>query len=128
MLRARSPCIARARRARLALQVARAMVGLIQVAAYPVNHFPARGAVRDVVALAAGRTPAGAGFVATETLTFFGATLGIALACDDLGGCRGVTVIQADLGGCGAPACLQGHLRCNAKIVWRCVGVSSPRT
>ncbi|KAL4457498.1 hypothetical protein ABPG75_012363 [Micractinium tetrahymenae] len=67
------------------IQVARAMIGLIQVAAYPVNHFPARGAVRDMVHLATGRSPAGASFVAAETLAFFGATLGIALVCDDLG-------------------------------------------
>lgn len=67
------------------LQVARAMIGVIQVAAYPVNHFPARGAVREMIQLASGRGPAGAGFVAAETLAFFCATLGIALSCSDLG-------------------------------------------
>lgn len=104
------------------IQVARAMVGLIQVAAYPVNHFPARGAVRDVVALAAGRTPAGAGFVATETLAFFGATLGIALACDDLG-----DIFKLVGGTCGSvlilamPGCLLiAYARSKATATARC--------
>lgn len=73
------------------------MIGLIQVAAYPVNHFPARGAVRDMVHLATGRNPAGAGFVAAETLAFYGATLGIALLCSDLGGCGHALVLGGAL-------------------------------
>lgn len=67
------------------IQVARAMVGLIQIAAYPINHHPARGAVRDMLQQTTGRCPSGTGFLATETLLFFGSTLGIALAVDDLG-------------------------------------------
>jgi len=67
------------------VQVARAMVGLIQVAAYPINHHPARGAIRDLMQQTAGRAPAGLGFVAAETLLFFGTTLGLAIICDDLG-------------------------------------------
>ena len=62
------------------------MVGLIQLAAYPINHFPARGALRDLAQHVTGHAPAGPGFVAAETLAFFTATLALALAIDDLGG------------------------------------------
>ncbi|KAL4440716.1 hypothetical protein ABPG77_000425 [Micractinium sp. CCAP 211/92] len=103
------------------IQVARGMIGLIQVAAYPVNHFPARGAVRDMVHLATGRNPAGAGFVAAETLAFYGATLGIALLCSDLG-----NIFKLVGGTCGSvlilamPGCLLiAYARSNALAVTR---------
>ena len=66
-------------------QVARGMIGLIQIAAYPVNHFPARAAIRELLHLATGVNLGGPGFVALETLAFFGATLALALLCSDLG-------------------------------------------
>lgn len=70
------------------MQVARATVGLIQIAAYVINHFPARGAIRDLIHQTTGRTVGGPGFVAVETLAFFFSTLALALLVTDLGeGC-----------------------------------------
>lgn len=66
-------------------QVARATVGLIIVAAYVINHFPARGAIKDLVLQTSGRSVGGPGFVAVETLAFFFSTLALALLVTDLG-------------------------------------------
>ena len=79
------------------LQVARGMIGLIQIAAYPVNHFPARAAIRELLHLATGVNCGGPGFVALETLAFFGATLALALVCSDLG-----TIFKLLGGTCGS--------------------------
>jgi len=65
--------------------VARATVGLVQIAAYVINHFPARGAIRDLILQTSGRTVGGPAFVAVETLVFFFSTLGLALLVTDLG-------------------------------------------
>jgi hypothetical protein len=79
------------------LQVARGMIGLIQIAAYPVNHFPARAAIRELLHLATGVNCGGPGFVALETLAFFGVTLVLALVCSDLG-----TIFKLLGGTCGS--------------------------
>lgn len=58
-----------------------------QVAAYPINHHPARTGIHDLLLLASGRSFSGPLFVAAETLCFFLLTLAIALRCSDLGAC-----------------------------------------
>lgn len=65
--------------------VARAAIGLIMVAAYILNHHPARGGIRDLLRTATGRSFDGPAFVPAETLAYFFSTLAIALRCDDLG-------------------------------------------
>ena len=60
-------------------------MGLIQIAAYVINHFPARGAIKDLIHQTSGRTVGGPGFVAVETLVFFFSTLALALLVTDLG-------------------------------------------
>jgi hypothetical protein len=67
------------------ITVARAAIGLIQCCAYPVNHHPARGAVRDFVRQTTGACLGGRAFYVLEPLLFFSATLGLALLCSDLG-------------------------------------------
>lgn len=47
------------------------MVGVIQIAHYPVNHNPARLATRDMLALLTGRRLFGTRFNIIETLVFF---------------------------------------------------------
>ncbi|PRW56012.1 AAAP family transporter: amino acid [Chlorella sorokiniana] len=69
----------------LLIQIARATVGLIQIAAYVINAFPARGAIRDLILQTTGRTVGGPGFVAVQTLAFFFSTLALALLVTDLG-------------------------------------------
>lgn len=74
-------------------QVARAAIGLVLIASYPVVHFPARAAVRELLQhlLAGSRAGAvladggGGRFAVVEALCFFGATLALALTCTDLG-------------------------------------------
>ena len=70
------------------MQVVRGVVGILEIASYPVNHLPARHAVQDAVyALSLGRIRLGGGwgFIITETLLFYGASLGLALVVTDLG-------------------------------------------
>lgn len=62
-----------------ALQVARGVVGLLQVASYPVLHNPARAAVQDLIYQVSGRRCAGDSFYILETLVFFGSTLAVAM-------------------------------------------------
>lgn len=61
------------------------MVGVLEIASYPVNHFPARAAVRELVAHATGRPMGGRAFDVVETLVFFFATLALALKVTNLG-------------------------------------------
>lgn len=61
-------------------QVARAWVGVIEIASYPIMHNPARAAVRDMLHQLTGVHFAGVGFNVTETLLFFCSTLAVALA------------------------------------------------
>ena len=63
-----------------------------QVAAYPINHHPARTGIHDLLLLASGRSFGGPGFVAAEALCFFLPTLAIALRCSDLGAPGGPAV------------------------------------
>jgi len=73
--------------------VARAAIGLVLIASYPVVHFPARAAVRELLQHLASGSRVGAAladggggrFAAVEALCFFGATLALALSCTDLG-------------------------------------------
>lgn len=67
------------------MQLVRFTVGILEIASYPVNHLPARHAIRDIILLKSGLTPGGRGFIALETLTFFLGTLGLALMVEDLG-------------------------------------------
>ena len=57
-----------------------------------VNHFPARGAIRDLLEQATGRAFGGPGFLALETPAFFGSTLALALLVTDLGALAYLTV------------------------------------
>lgn len=66
-------------------QVARACIGLVITASYPVIHFPARAAARDLLQHASGRCLAGRVFEAAESLVFFSGTAAIALWSRDLG-------------------------------------------
>ena len=78
------------------IQVARVLMGLAQLASFPINHFPARLAVCDLLESATGRAlgpAASRAFNACETLVFFGGALALALVVTDLGeeewpGCR----------------------------------------
>ncbi|EFN58616.1 hypothetical protein CHLNCDRAFT_50436 [Chlorella variabilis] len=79
------------------MQAARACIGLIQICAYPVNHHPARGAVRDLIFQTTDRTVGGRAFYALEPLAFFGTTLALALVCSDLG-----VILKLVGGTCGA--------------------------
>ncbi len=72
------------------LQVARASIGLVLIASYPVVHFPARAAISELLHHATGRQFVGRAFICGEALTFFAATLAIALRCTDLGKCLAV--------------------------------------
>jgi len=67
------------------MQFARGVVGLLQIASYPVNHFPARAAIGDIVGTLVGQQPSGYGFIYVETLVFFGLNLLIAMYVTDLG-------------------------------------------
>jgi amino acid permease len=67
------------------MQFARGVVGLLQIASYPVNHFPARAAIGDIVGTLVGQQPSGYAFVYVETLLFFGLNLLIAMYVTDLG-------------------------------------------
>lgn len=76
-----------------ASQVARFAIGLVLIASYPVVHFPARAAVRELLHQLAGSGKiggtladgGGGQFAVVEALCFFGATLALALSCTDLG-------------------------------------------
>ena len=61
------------------MQVARVLVGIIQVVHFPCTHFAARNATRDLLAQLTGRRLGSAAFNAAETLTFFCAALGLSL-------------------------------------------------
>ena len=67
------------------MQFARGVVGLLQIASYPVNHFPARAAIGDIVGTLVGQQPSGYAFVYVETILFFGLNLLIAMYVTDLG-------------------------------------------
>eukprot|EP00890_Picochlorum_soloecismus_P000649 jgi/Picsp_1/1585/NSC_05063-R1_sodium-coupled neutral amino acid transporter 7 len=67
------------------MQFARGIVGLLQIASYPVNHFPARAAIGDIVGTLVGQQPSGYAFIYVETLLFFGLNLLIAMYVTDLG-------------------------------------------
>jgi len=67
------------------IQAARAIVGILEIASYPVNHFPARAAIKDFVRGTTGWELAGSRFVAMETTLFYLASLGFALLIRDLG-------------------------------------------
>ncbi|KDD75444.1 hypothetical protein H632_c683p2 [Helicosporidium sp. ATCC 50920] len=69
----------------LVVQVARALVGAMKVVSYPINHNPARRALKDVMEQATGRSWEGPLFHYGATLLFFGATLALALRVHDLG-------------------------------------------
>jgi hypothetical protein len=66
-------------------QVARACIGLVITASYPVIHFPARAAARELLQHATGRCLDGRVFETAESLAFFGGTAAIALWSRDLG-------------------------------------------
>ena len=67
------------------MQAARGVVGVLEIASYPVNHFPARAAIRDFVRGVCGAELGGTAFSTAETIVFFGATLALALVVEDLG-------------------------------------------
>ncbi|KAL4420655.1 hypothetical protein ABPG75_010311 [Micractinium tetrahymenae] len=67
------------------MQVARVLVGIIQIIHYPVNHAPARNATRDLLAQLTGRSPLFRGYNTAEVLLFFVSTLALSLLVTDLG-------------------------------------------
>lgn len=67
------------------MQLARFVVAVLEIASYPVNHFPARAAIKDFLHSCTGWQFGGKGFVVAETLIFFLVTLGLALVVHDLG-------------------------------------------
>lgn len=67
------------------MQMARVLMGIIQIIHYPVNHFPARNATRDLLAQLTGRQLQSSAFNSAEVLGFFVATLGLSLVITDLG-------------------------------------------
>ncbi|KAL4855593.1 putative sodium-coupled neutral amino acid transporter 7 [Chlorella vulgaris] len=67
------------------MQMARVLMGIIQIIHYPVNHFPARNATRDLLAQLTGRQLQSSAFNTAEVLGFFAATLGLSLVITDLG-------------------------------------------
>lgn len=69
----------------IVMQGVRALVGLLEIASYPVNHLPARQAIRDAATTAAGVSLGGTSFVVLETLVFYLGTLALALSISDLG-------------------------------------------
>ncbi|PSC71694.1 AAAP family transporter: amino acid [Micractinium conductrix] len=79
------------------MEIARVLVGVIQIIHYPVNHFPARNATRDLLTQLTGRRPLFPGYNTVEVLVFFAATLGLSLIVTDLG-----QVFKVIGGSCGA--------------------------
>lgn len=67
------------------IQIVRAIVGVIEIASFPVNHLPARQAVKDAFFTATGIQLGGKSFIITETLVFYIGTLILALVVNDLG-------------------------------------------
>lgn len=82
-------------------QVARASIGLVLIASYPVVHFPARAAISELLHHATGRQFVGKAFIGAEAVVFFASTLAIAVRCTDLGACMaGRATVQTCV--CGA--------------------------
>ncbi|KAL4856165.1 Proline dehydrogenase 1 [Chlorella vulgaris] len=85
----------------LLMQVARASIGLVITASYPVIHFPARAAIRELLHHATGDRFEDRWFTVAESMMWVGATLGTSLACTDLaamfqligGTCGGVLML-----------------------------------
>ncbi|KAL6772315.1 hypothetical protein ACKKBG_A29755 [Auxenochlorella protothecoides x Auxenochlorella symbiontica] len=67
------------------MQLCRALVGLMKVVSYPINHHPARTCTQDVVAALTGHRPDSAAFNFAHAAGFYLATLAVALAVSDLG-------------------------------------------
>ncbi|KAI7840595.1 hypothetical protein COHA_005745 [Chlorella ohadii] len=67
------------------MALARVLVGIIQIVHYPVNHFPARNAIRDLLVQLTGRSFEGWRFNTAEVLAFYAATLVLSLLVSDLG-------------------------------------------
>ncbi|KAL4451420.1 hypothetical protein ABPG77_009492 [Micractinium sp. CCAP 211/92] len=67
------------------MQVARVLVGIIQIIHYPVNHAPARNATRDLLTQLTGCSPVFRGYNTVEVFFFFVCTLGLSLLVTDLG-------------------------------------------
>lgn len=67
------------------MALARVLVGIIQIVHYPVNHFPARNASRDLLSQLTGRAFEGWRFNTVEVLVFYAATLTLSLLVSDLG-------------------------------------------
>ncbi len=75
------------------------MVGVIQIASYPVMHNPARAAVRDMLLQLTGLHLGGTGFNVVETLAFFSSTLAVSLMV------RCLAPLSSSAGTAGAPLC-----------------------
>lgn len=67
------------------IQIARGVVGLLQIASFPINHLPARNAAKDILTCLVGSVPGGKLFTIVETVLFFATTLAISLLITDLG-------------------------------------------
>jgi sodium-coupled neutral amino acid transporter 7/8 len=61
------------------LQLARAVLMVLQITSYPVNHHPARTAVKELLQHYTGRAFDGPAFHVLATLGFFGSSLGLAI-------------------------------------------------
>ncbi len=73
------------------IQIVRAIVGVVEIASYPVNHLPARQAIKDGFSTATGVQLGGKAFIITETLVFYIGTLVLALVVQDVGSVFAVT-------------------------------------
>jgi amino acid permease len=68
------------------ISTARLIVGVLQIASYPVNHFPARKALSEgIIMPLLKKEPSGNGFVFVETSVFFTLSLILALSFTELG-------------------------------------------
>jgi hypothetical protein len=61
------------------MRVARILVAVIECVHYPVNHYPARNATRDLLSQLTGWRLAGRAFNTLEVFWFFSATLSLSL-------------------------------------------------
>jgi len=103
------------------IQFVRAVVGVLEIASFPVNHLPARQAVKDAFSTATGIQLGGKAFVITETLVFYIGTLILALVVNDLG-----SVFSLTGGVCGSSIILGMPGLLLVQYAWKKQGVSFP--
>lgn len=111
------------------ISAARFVVGILQIASYPVNHFPARKALSEgIIMPLVKKEPSGNGFVFVETSVFFILSLILALTLTELGtvftivGGTSGTVIVFIIPGALLLEEAKDHLQHNHRLLYRVLG------